>query len=651
MADSDDGSLSRRDSHYNQQRSSLPSSSRSGRTPPRSRPQSRPHSRRQSSQLLNETSGGAHDDYTLRDAAEIPSVPSTPSPAPVIPRRKQSLDKGKQRRNTGGSASRHGSSGSLARTGSRGRNIDELLSPAAWGNLNEVEGPRPVQNPSERELYRYNTLEEERGESQPRSSRRPSHRQRTPSGVDSSSAWEGLNEVEGPAPVQNPWERRLYRHSTLEEERGESRHSKQRRSRRSSKRLASGRGTPATDFDITALPTISDNRGEGEYEPSKWATELYALSYLIFFSILGTLARLGLQWLTFYPDTPVTFSVLWANVAGTLFMGFLAEDRRLFRDEWGTRTPTPPRTPIRDEEKAIEDQIAHEKANHSKVKKTIPLYIGLATGFCGSFTSFSSFLRDMFLAFVNDLPSPANRPASSPSSVTTDLTRNSGYSFMAGIAIMVTTVALSFAALKFGAHVAILLDPITPTFPFRFTRRFLDPLIVIVGWGAWLGAVFMAIWPPDRPGGPSSKGAWSNETWRGQAIFACVFAPLGCLLRFYASLRLNSLAPAFPLGTFTVNIFGTAVLAMAYDLQHVALGSLALVGGGRVGCQVLQGIMDGFCGCLTTVSTWILEIDGLRRWHAYVYAMTSVSVGLAVLVVVMGSVRWTVGWTAVACVT
>ncbi|KAF2252144.1 hypothetical protein BU26DRAFT_538925 [Trematosphaeria pertusa] len=569
MADSDDGSLSRRDSHYNQQRSSLPSSSRSGRTPPRSRPQSRPHSRRQSSQLLNETSGGAHDDYTLRDAAEIPSVPSTPSPAPVIPRRKQSLDKGKQRRNTGGSASRHGSSGSLARTGSRGRNIDELLSPAA----------------------------------------------------------------------------------TLEEERGESRHSKQRRSRRSSKRLASGRGTPATDFDITALPTISDNRGEGEYEPSKWATELYALSYLIFFSILGTLARLGLQWLTFYPDTPVTFSVLWANVAGTLFMGFLAEDRRLFRDEWGTRTPTPPRTPIRDEEKAIEDQIAHEKANHSKVKKTIPLYIGLATGFCGSFTSFSSFLRDMFLAFVNDLPSPANRPASSPSSVTTDLTRNSGYSFMAGIAIMVTTVALSFAALKFGAHVAILLDPITPTFPFRFTRRFLDPLIVIVGWGAWLGAVFMAIWPPDRPGGPSSKGAWSNETWRGQAIFACVFAPLGCLLRFYASLRLNSLAPAFPLGTFTVNIFGTAVLAMAYDLQHVALGSLALVGGGRVGCQVLQGIMDGFCGCLTTVSTWILEIDGLRRWHAYVYAMTSVSVGLAVLVVVMGSVRWTVGWTAVACVT
>lgn len=160
----------------------------------------------------------------------------------------------------------------------------------------------------------------------------------------------------------------------------------------------------------------------------------------------------------------------------------------------------------------------------------------------------------------------------------------------------------------------------------------------------------MAIWPPDRPGGLDSKGSWVNETWRGQAIFACVLAPVGCLLRFYVSLKLNGIMSSFPLGTFAVNIFGTAVLGMAYDLQHVDIGP-GLPGGGRVPCQVLQGIMDGFCGALTTVSTWIAEINGLKRGHSYVYAFASTAIGLGAVVIVMGSVRWTVGWTEAACVT
>ncbi|KAK3680177.1 hypothetical protein LTR78_000554 [Recurvomyces mirabilis] len=65
----------------------------------------------------------------------------------------------------------------------------------------------------------------------------------------------------------------------------------------------------------------------------RWLTELYTISYLIFFSILGTLARLGLQWLTFYPRAPIVTPVIWANFAGSMFMGFLAEDQGLFRDD------------------------------------------------------------------------------------------------------------------------------------------------------------------------------------------------------------------------------------------------------------------------------------------------------------------------------
>jgi fluoride ion exporter CrcB/FEX len=347
-------------------------------------------------------------------------------------------------------------------------------------------------------------------------------------------------------------------------------------------------------------------------------TYFYTISYLVFFSIFGTLARLGLQALTFYDGAPVVTGVLWANVGGSLIMGFLLEDKNIFREEWGN--PRKPTTSPQDPD------AAEESKRHKSIKKTIPLYIGLTTGFCGSFTSFSSFIRDIFLALANDLLDP-----SSPSIAS----RNGGYSFMAFLAVLLTTVSLSLAGLLFGSHCALALDrfSLPPPLPFRLTRHILDPLLAFLAWGSWLGSVFLAIWPP-------------HETWRGDAIFAIIFAPLGCLLRFYLSLALNARIPSFPLGTFTVNILGTIILAMCYDLQRVdGIGASVLVS-----CQVLQGVMDGFCGCATTVSTWVAELNGLgRRLHAYVYGSVSVGVAFGFFVIVAGSLKWTIGFVEPVC--
>ncbi len=49
-----------------------------------------------------------------------------------------------------------------------------------------------------------------------------------------------------------------------------------------------------------------------------------------------------------------------------------------------------------------------------------------------------------------------------------------------------------------------------------------------------------------------------------------------------------------------------------------------------------SGIEDGFCGCLTTVSTWVAELAALRRRHAYIYGATSFLVALALMVAIMG---------------
>lgn len=423
---------------------------------------------------------------------------------------------------------------------------------------------------------------------------------------DASDDCDNLDEVADSAPVQNVQEGHWPQYKSLEETRARDQHRIKHRE---------------------AAPEDRLGNDESAQEPqvSRRATQLYTISYLILFSFLGTLARLGLQALTNYPGAPV-FPSVWFNFGGSLVMGFLAEDRMLFRNEWGTPTYHQQiRKAKLHEEKggsdAVTIDLAAAKKAHQAKKKTIPLYIGLATGFCGSFTSFSSFVRDIFLALSNDLPQPGSK---------TTVPRSAGHSFMAVLAVIIITVAASLSGLFIGAHLAIAAEPLTPSLPYKLNRKVIDRLCVVIGCGCWLAALLLTVLPP-------------HDYWRGDATFALLFAPLGTLARFYVSLWLNGRKSSFPLGTFVVNVSGTAVLGMAWDLQRVPLG-------GVVGCQVLQGVEDGFCGCLTTVSTWVSELSSLRRKHAWVYGVASVLISLGVMVVVMGGLRWTKGFAGLQCV-
>jgi CrcB protein len=549
--DEDALSLSRRTSHFNQQRSSL--RSETSHILSRSRPQS----------------GQRLDNFDLdidcksRDRADSETLPSPSSPAPNVP-----YTRSRASSNVRGKSSRR----AYSRSGPDDvKRLESLLAP---DNLDDL-----------------------LSSSQPQIPLQPLH---IPAREDASSR---------------------------------ASKTQLQRSRHSSFLF----GPLGSQLDITALPSITtpttkmnpyiqSKNTRAAQRRSRIVTELYTVSYLIFFAIWGTLARLGLQALTFYYGAPVVFSELWANVAGTFIMGFLSEDRRLFHAEWGNE----------DEPEPMDRPAEERKKRHGKVKKTIPMYIGLATGFCGCFTSFSSFMRDVFFALSNDLKAPIYHPGALGTAL---LGRDQGYSVLAVLATVIVTLSTCYAALKLGSHFALLLDPVTPTFPFRFTRHIIDPAFVVLGWGCWFAAILLSIFPP-------------HDAWRSQALFACVFAPIGCLARYYLSVFLNPLRPSFPLGTFTANIFGTAVLGMAYDLQHVPLHFSGVVGGSIPGCQVLQGIEDGFCGALTTVSTWISEIDGAeKRRGAYVFGGACVGVGIAVLVAVMGSVRWGVGWQASICAT
>jgi len=538
--------------------------------------------------------------------------------------------------------------------------------PDSYANLDELSDPSPIENQDDAPTYHHGTLEDSRHpdvtsqkeapkEVRPESliksisctshasSRKACsarHELRVGAEYDIPGSYANLDELATPSPIQNPDENPIFRHMTLEESR--SREQEYRKNlERERKDAAARKGEPTKEMKDEQEAGTSDQRKK----VSRFATQLYTISYLILFAILGTLTRLGLQAITFYPGAPIVFSELWSNFGGSLFMGFLSEDRMLFRDEWGTPTYRQQIEKAKVQRQGEESGLASDEAvdlqaakkAHAVMKKTIPLYIGLTTGFCGSFTSFSSFIRDVYLALSNDLPTPLDNPADylSISASASTVPRNGGRSFMALLGVIITTMALCISALHIGAHLAIALEPFTPSLPFTFCRKILDRIVVFLAWGCWLGAIFLSIWPPDRHAAPP-------EIWRGRAVFALVFAPLGCLGRFYASLYLNGKIASFPLGTFVVNIFGTAILGMSWDLQHVPLR-------GVIGCQVLQGIEDGFCGCLTTVSTWVIELSSLRRRHAYRYGAASVVVALCFLIVIMGSLQWTKGFAELRC--
>lgn len=392
---------------------------------------------------------------------------------------------------------------------------------------------------------------------------------------------------------------------------------------------------------------ISSSQANQSPRMTKLETHLYTISHLIFFSFLGTLARLGLQALTTYPAAPVVTGVCWANLTGCFIMGCMEGLKGLFELEKEESSPAPTseelgmselgggraaeegRTQQQQHETSTEEEDAADTQQQrsttptdNKPTRTLPIYTGLTTGLCGCMTSFSAIMRDCFLALDDTLQDPA-------------APYTSGQEMKGALAILLLNVSLSLSGLQSGTHLASLLKRFLPR---KLPRLpvWVHGLIVAVAGTSYFAILMLLLYQP------------LSQT-KSSVYYSLLLAPPGCLLRYFVGKIPSAKNQVFPLGTFVVNFLGTALLGVFWDVG-LEVGSITLVG-----CRALQGLQDGFCGALTTVSTWVVELRllsrraGFGRWWAYLNACTSLAWGLGIILFVVGKCKWREGYVDKAC--
>lgn len=110
-------------------------------------------------------------------------------------------------------------------------------------------------------------------------------------------------------------------------------------------------------------------------------------------------------------------------------------------------------------------------------------------------------------------------------------------------------------------------------------------------------------------------------------------AGFGALLRWQLGLRLNELFPTLPPGTLVANIIGGYIIGLA-----VAFFSQS----SEISPEWRLFIITGFCGGLTTFSTFSAEVVSLLQQGRFVWASASVAlhVGCSLIATIAGLLTW-----------
>ncbi len=122
--------------------------------------------------------------------------------------------------------------------------------------------------------------------------------------------------------------------------------------------------------------------------------------------------------------------------------------------------------------------------------------------------------------------------------------------------------------------------------------------------------------------------------WRS-IVAVSVGAALGALLRWWLGTRLNTLFPSIPPGTIAANLLGGYIIG-------AAIGFFASFAAVPPEWRLL--VVTGFCGGLTTFSTFSAELVALLRGGQLPWACAAIVIHLGGSVLMTAAGIATVGW-------
>lgn len=271
-------------------------------------------------------------------------------------------------------------------------------------------------------------------------------------------------------------------------------------------------------------------------------------------------------------------------------------------------------------------------------RKSLSLYIGLGTGLCGSITTFASFMEnaaDVYIQF---------NPTGSPNNAATRV--------IGTLCLLVSGIVVSLGGLCAGYHFSLLVSP--------SVRKRKRKQYNLLSQEDEEGIRETTNNKEKRRAKLKVHRAGIKEFWMTVISFvlitafivlmtyflnnydlllACLFGPFGSILRYYLS-ALNR--EQFPYGTFAANMVGSAVEGIAIVISLVynvdTLWETA----------VLAGVKTGFCGCCSTISTFVVELRALVLksqdtrfpFEAYGYGLVSIIVGQLCYILTVGVYVW-----------
>ena len=316
------------------------------------------------------------------------------------------------------------------------------------------------------------------------------------------------------------------------------------------------------------------NEGETQQQrqedrPSKAHLIMDHISIVVVLCIstyIGVVSRIYLSKLVQWDGVP-HFGSLWAQIAGCILMGLaVIQMKNMNRYYWRRY-----------------------------------LYIGITTGLCGSLTTFSTWNKEatVIALYLNTSSLMLLEPNDYATQIISYFT------------VIVLGFGMSLAAYNFGNNISTTIapPPATPSVGnalIHIGKSFCWCASLIIGYLVLtVFLVFVCIY-----------------TDHYHILFSTLFGCVGTYIRWLLGIldNITGRLRGFPLGTYMANVIGSVVLAgisivKVYVQLNIDVNNIVI--------DIITGIATGFCGSLTTVSTFVHQLHSLSFKLALFYAVVS----------------------------